>query len=194
MSSDSLQFRVLDVLVNAPSSVAALYGDLLFLCGYKPSVLNPLRHALDDLEKRGWVIAKLMTHEGQFEQQGRDRREPLWVRYASWLPEARREDLAVDEIGLWYALTDAGRAAWNAWGGEPAAELWQLDDDPGASSITVTAETSEKAERVLQHWLDTNHERVLCRRTVSVRDVQLRNGLLIADGVQIVCSYLPGKT
>src|SRR4051812_6259804 len=138
---DSLQFQVLDVLVNAPSSVAGIYGDLVYLAGYSPNVIQPCHHALDLLEERGWAISRAMTADGQFAALSSPARDSRWARYISWLAIAERTDLALDEIGLWYQITEAGRAAWAVWAGDTTRTLWQLDDDPGVLSIAVTAET-----------------------------------------------------
>jgi len=188
---DSLEFRVLDVVVNAPSSVAGVYGDLVHVLGYSPTVLDALRGACDALERRQWVICRLMTAEGQFIQPTDDQRESCWSQYGGWLPGALREELAIDEVGLWYRLTDAGRQAWEAWSDESRHERWQLDDDAIAGRIMVTAESTEIAERALKAWLDAHPSYRVTQNQVAVgTGVPLRSGEVIERGVTVDYWYV----
>jgi len=190
-AEDSFSFRVLDTLVNAPSSVAGVYADLVYLLGFDAhQVLAPLRRALELLEQRGWAQARLQEEGGSLKQASDDDRERCWKQYASWLPSAAREDLAVDEIGLWYGITDEGRTAWSAWAEEPEDAPWQLDDDAVKGVVTVIAENEETAERRLAQWLAARGGSTAAKKEVSpVAEVQLRSGRVLSRGVRLRCTY-----
>jgi hypothetical protein len=179
---------LLDLLVDAPASVAGLYGDLVYYHGHQADVIEPLRVALEQLERREWVFAS--TESGRRLDPRFDERARLWERYAFWLPMAQREDLPIDGIGLWYELTDAGRRTWKAEVSEPVTEHWELEDETPSRRLWVTAESDEACERVLKSWLDT-HPRIqlTSRMAMVVIDFRLRSGRVLARGSQMICAY-----
>ena len=190
-TEDSFSFRVLDSLVNAPSSVAGIYADLVYLLGFdRRQVLVPLRQALDRLEDRGWVLARLQKEGGELEQASTDIKERCWKRYASWLPDAAQDDLAADEVALWYGITEPGRTAWSAWADEPKDATWQLDDDAIEHRITVVAESENSAQQRLEEWLSKRGCIASGGKQVSaVAEIRLRSGQVLAQGVRLTCSY-----
>lgn len=190
-TEDSFSFRVVDTLVNAPSSVAGIYADLVYLLGMDAhQVLESLRRSLDALEQRGWVLARLQAEDGNLKSASEEDKRRSWNQYVGWLPSAARDELAVDEVGLWYGITEAGRAAWNAWAGESHEALWQLDEDATKRLVSVVAENEEAAERRLAEWFSERGGFMPCTKEVSpVADVQLRSGRVLARGVRLTCSY-----
>lgn len=193
MSTDeSFSFRVLDTLVNAPSSVAGIYADLVYLLGFdERGTIASLRQSLDQLEVRGWVLAR--TQSGAtLKVAEEDDKTRCWARYAIWLPHAAREELAVDEIGLWYGITETGRDAWSAWAtqAEEDPSPWQLDDDAVKCLVTVVAESEDIAERKLAEWLSRRGRLPTGSKNVaSVAHLELRSGRVLPVGVRLTCSY-----
>jgi hypothetical protein len=194
MGTGDLSFQVLDTLANAPSSVAGIYADLVYLMGYdRVRVLQCLRSTLDALEQRGSLLARVASPDagGGLTPALPSDKARCWDAYVAWLPTADRDDLAIDEIGLWYGLTDSGRAAWQASGTGKEAELWALDDDATTQTISIVAETQEAAERRLAEWL-VGHGDVAIASTESrpVAHVKFRSGQTLVSGVRLTCEYL----
>jgi hypothetical protein len=193
MGTEDLSRRVLDTLVNAPSSVAGIYADLVYLAGYDGErVLVPLRSTLDALEQRGWVLARVAPPEveGGLTLASHSEKDRCWDGYAAWLPRAARDDLAADEIGLWYGITESGRDAWRASADDGKAELWQLDDDSVKQTISIVAGSKEAAERRLTEWLLSRRGVAVSSKEVSrVAGVKLRSGQTLVSGVRLTCGY-----
>lgn len=191
-----LQYDVLDLLSNGPSSFAALYGQhLVRLCGYSDLEVSRAIGALVQMEQRGWVKAWQMADHGTFHEPTDAERQSARVSYETWLPSAHFEELPFDKTGLWYEMTPEGRIAWNTWsGGETGGRGWALYDDALARTIVVHAKSLEAAEEALQSWLAYNStvELVEGTKTVeSVSDFALRDGTVVRDALKIVWSYKP---
>lgn len=190
-ADDELFVLVLDPLANGPSSVAGLYSDLVYVAGIDARELpEQLRDRVERLERRGWVRARLQDQVGCLAPASDAERQRCWQQYARWLPTATREELAIDEIGLWYGMTDDGRDAWRHWAGEHDDALWELDDDLEGRIVAVVARSEELAHRRLAEWLAARgHVATGLRETTPVRDVHLRSGRVLAQGVRASCRY-----
>jgi hypothetical protein len=98
----------------------------------------------------------------------------------------------VDEIGLWYGITEKGREAWSAWAtrDEDDSSAWQLDDDAVRRLVTVVAESADAAERKLAEWLSRRGRLPTGRKEIaSVAHVKLSSGRVLPVGVRLTCSY-----
>lgn len=192
MDTETLSFHILDALVTAPSSVAGIYADLVYLLGFdRQQVVEPLHHALETLESRGWVAARLsQPNTEMLRPASGDEKEQCWRRYAVWLPAITRNDLAVDDIGLWYGLTDAGRTAWQTFGVGAPADTWELDEDAEQRKVSVVAESREIAELRLSEWLLRRPGITITAKHVSpIAMCKLRNGRMLYSGVRIMGDY-----
>lgn len=187
--TNELQFQVLDSLINAPSSVAGIYGDLVWLRHYdRWAIVDALETAIEGLEARGWVAVARVAPDGSFEALTTASRTACWEEYRNWLPNAEREELALDEVGVWCRVTGAGQAAWEDWSGQPGGQ-WQLDHDVGARRVTVEAATQQLADQILERWLSDNSAVALRKERKDVLGAMLRSGSTINRGVRVDCVY-----
>lgn len=195
-AEESLQHELLDLLVDGPSSFAALYGGLVRHCGYPTTLELPrIINALLEMEQRGWVKASQMAEDGSFHEPTEDERRSDLLAYQAWLPDAAFEDLSLDEVGLWYEITTEGRAEWKQW--SPDAEgqsrpRWMLDDLSDTQTIRVQAKTIEAAEEGLRWWLSHNQGIDLVSNGKTVEPVSvftLHDGTVITNGVELVYQY-----
>lgn len=188
-----MSFQVLDTLVNAPSSVAGMYADLVYLMGFdRERIVEPLRATLDTLEQRGWVVARMAppNEGGGLRLASRGDRDWCWLEYAVWLPKATRDDLAADEIGLWYGITESGRDAWQTVGADAEAELWELDEDAERHTVSIIAGSEEAAERRLSEWLLRRPDIAVTSKELStVVGLKFRSGRTLLSGVRLISGY-----
>ena len=103
--------HVLDLLVDGESLFAALFFGLRRHWGHTEVEVDEALEILQQLEDRRLVQARQMEPDGTFRapvaaDYERSRRE-----YCQWLPQASASEVAVDEVGLWYQLTERGREA-----------------------------------------------------------------------------------
>jgi hypothetical protein len=184
------QQRILLELGHGPSHVAGLYQlephDEAPLVG-----LNRLLNDLEQLEAGGLIRA-----EGVFEPGDRAR---LFDAYRTWLPQAADVDLSVDEVGLNYELTDAGRAAVQAQlGPRDREDQWIVVlHDFHYGLIRVIGADEEIVARALAKELKrrgVNERRHLKTESRTVDRYVLPDGFVIADGVEYTYHYLPGDS
>jgi hypothetical protein len=191
-----LMNQLLDLLVDGPSSFAALYSAANRF--YPPDssrrfAVSELWEALGSAEKRGLVKAKVMRAEGNFTNVDEMRREQVRKRYEAWLLTAGFDEMSVDEVGLWFEILPQGRTEWRKWSGEAnAAQNWMLEQDAEKSTIVVYAKNAETAEKTLNDWLAQNPDMRIdprSRDVVSVDHFQLRDGTLVEGGVRVLVAY-----
>jgi hypothetical protein len=154
-----LQHLILDLLMDGPSSFLALYGALATNCGYvgRPS---HLMQSLAGAEEKRWLEILKATGSGTLQRPSRTDRERAVRSYEALLASAE-VDFSCDEVGLWFALTDAGRNECRRWFAEDGetrepAGRWSLDEDAEGETIVVHAETLELADEVVRRWLALN--------------------------------------
>jgi DNA-binding PadR family transcriptional regulator len=195
-TSNSLQHDLLDLLVDGPSSLAALFGSLVRNCG-RPADL-PISEVMDilfQMERDGWVRASQMDPDGIFHQPvtGPERLRDR-VAYEKWLPNSRLHELSVDEVGLWYEITETGRAEWRrtSQGKQQTQSRWMIDDLRESKKLVVYADKLETAKKALDLWLLQHRGIELKDETeavVSGITFSTRNGTRIEDGVRITYEY-----
>jgi len=114
-------------------------------------------------------------------------------RYREWLPNAAKDERAVDEIGLWYEITESGRDEWTQWSQDPEAlPRWALDDDSVSRVVTVRAASLSDAENALSTWAAQNPRIELVYETKEIAQLsqfRLRSGVLLTDGITVTCGY-----
>lgn len=193
---EALQYNLLDLLVDAPSSFAALYGGLVHHCGYSSSLdVSLVSDTLAEMERQEWVKAMQMAEDGSFHVPTAEERKRNLAAYQAWLPNAAFVELSLDEVGLWYELTAKGHAEWKQWiDGEEQehSRRWTLDDLSDKQTLIIQAENLEIAERVLDWWLSHNTVVKLVNSSKSVEPISmftLRNGTVVTDGIKLVCEY-----
>lgn len=191
----SINDRLLDLLIDGPSSFASIYGGLVQHYGYSnQSGIQPVMEALAALEQGGLVRASQMSDDGSFHEPTNDDRSRSEAAYSLWLPRARFEELSVDEVGLWYELTAAGRDEWRRFADHEAepSRQWMLDDDGDTQTITIQSDTQERAETALRLWLSYNPRMKVIPGSKVVEPMSafvLHNDTVIRDGVKLVCRY-----
>lgn len=195
-AEEPFQHDLLDLLVDGSSSFAALYGGLMHNCGYPADMdVASVMNTLAEMEQRGWVNATQMDENGSFHKPTEDERRSDLLAYQRWLPDATFEELSLDEVGLWYEVTNSGRAEWRRWSPdeeESHCPRWMLDELSDTQTVMIQAETLEAAEEALRWWLSYKQgiELVSSSRNIeSVPVFTLRDGTVITNGVKIVCQY-----
>lgn len=191
---ESLRHNLLDLLIDGPSSFAALYGGLVRHCGYSTGLdVFIVADALLSMEHMMWVKAWQMADDGSFHEPTDDERKNNLPIYQKWLPRAKFEELSLDEIGLWYEIKDEGRAEWRRWTGDKEREEpWVIDDLRDTETIIIQAETEGIADRALAWWLSHNPEINLVNGSESVElipDFRLHDGTVISNGIKLVWQY-----
>jgi DNA-binding PadR family transcriptional regulator len=195
-SGEALQYNLLDLLVDAPSSFAALYGGLVRHSGYSTGIdVSLVLDTLLEMERRGWVTATQMAADGSFHIPTAEERKHALLTYQTWLPKAVLNDLSLDEIGLWYELTAKGRLEWKQW--IDAEEhvhpgRWTLDDLSDTQTLIIKAESIGASESALDWWLSQNPAYELVsngKRTEAVSSFSLRDDTVISNGIKLVCQY-----
>jgi hypothetical protein len=190
---------LLDLLVLAPSSVAGLYGWLLRAWEYPAGFdVRILWDALEGMEAQGWVTAWQTDPEQDGSvphRPGDEERATTFAAYDQWLPGAAWEEFSYDPIGLWFEVTSEGRAAWQQGDGERTAsqaDLWMLDLDDATQTIVIHAATEDVAHERLHWWLSEHPDMKVVfdsDRVEPVSSFTLRSGVMVRDGVRLVCRY-----
>jgi|GEM_PF-2457621 len=191
----SLDRDLLDLLVEGPSSFAALYGALIRVCDYPRGLeVFQVMETLGSMEDRGWVQARQMFGDGSFGEATEEDRVRDEIAYQAWLPRAEFEELSTDEVGLWYLITPEGRAEWKTWAGndDRPTEEWALDDLREYRLLVVRARSLGVAEEVLRRWLSVHPEIELVARTRRVERIpafRSRSSAVVNEGVEVVNEY-----
>ena len=194
MQLREIDAHVLDLLVDGESSFAALYCGLSRLWSHTDVGVDEALGVLRQLEGRQLVLARQMEPDGAFRSPVAADYERAKREYGLWLPRAAASEVAVDEIGLWYQITEQGRQAWSQWSGGSgdAGDRWMLDDLADQGILEVRAERKDVAEVVLDRWL-AEHDRVQeiagTRAAVKIHEFVTRDGTRVADGVLVTSRY-----
>lgn len=196
VSSQLLHHHVLDLLIDGPSSFAALFGALLRHYDYGPGLsVDGALDALSVMEREGWVRARKMTERGTFRDPTEEDRANARREYRAWLPGAGGENLSLDEIGLWYEVEHKGRREWESWSKEGEGERrrnWVLDDVAHSRTISIQAESVKAAEEALRGWLSSNPSIELVEESKAIEalhEFEMRDRTVVSNGVRLVCRY-----
>ncbi len=193
----SLEHQLLDLLVDAPSPLGAVFRSLVLYCGYPRELdVSQVVNTLIRMERKGWVRAWQVPGDGtHHEASGRDLAEDLEA-YKRWITaETNLDDLSVDEVGLWHELTDIGREEWSRYYRKEVQgkdRAWMLDDVRDAMTLVIHASSDEAAEEALTYWLSVNPGIQLFESSRSLQHVsgfRLRNGALVPGGTKLTCRY-----
>ena len=157
MFGSQVQDDVLELLVNAPSSFAALFGYLSRGATTRINVAD-LAAVLTEFEKRGWVRLCLLSGNGAFRPVTKEDLHRAIAEYSAWLDHATDsgigvDELSLDEVGVWVELLPAGRKEWEQRSAPaPTSKGWVLDQDAAAGTVTINAKDVGSAERALLDW------------------------------------------
>lgn len=201
MSAALVESQLLDLLVDGPSSFAALYGAANRFLRVEDSarfVVEDLWEAVTGMEAAGWIKARLMLPTGTWAEPTELDRERARRQYERWLPDASYDEMSVDEVGLWLELQPRGRDEWKRWSeAVEHSRKWVLDLDPKTSTITVTAETAEQGEQALAEWLEHRPDIELVADTRVVQPsggFRLRDGTFVGGGINLRVTYRTSPT
>ena len=128
-SLNDLQAHALDLLVDGPSSFAALFMALRRHWGHRTADVDDVLEVLNRLNDDGLVESRQMEPDGTLRVPNAADLTRARLEYSLLLPVATAAEVSVDEVGLWYEITEAGREAWSAWG-EPRLKdgsRWTLE-------------------------------------------------------------------
>ena len=197
LREERLRDDLLGLLLDGPASFAALYGGLVRHCGYpkNASLLSEMMSTLLKMERCEWVRTAQMSGDGLFREPTEDDYRRDLRAYQAWLPEARLDELAVDEVGLWLEITMKGRMEGkHRLIDERKSETgrWTLEDLADARTIIVRAETEEVAAEKIQEWISRNPAIELVDGSENVErigDFELRDGTIIVGGVELSSCY-----
>lgn len=194
MHPNDIDAHVLDLLVDGESSFAALFYGLCRHWGHTDVDVNEALRILRQMEERGLVHARQMMPDGTFRVPVAADHERAAREYRLWLPRAAASEVAVDEIGLWYQVTERGRNAWSQWSGGSKEDRsrWTLDDRVDLGLLEVRAECQDVAEAAIDRWL-AEHRGVRevpgTRESVKISEFVMRDGTRFLDGVLVTCRY-----
>jgi hypothetical protein len=186
--------HVLDLLVDGESSFAALFFGLRRHWVHTEVDVDEVLDVLQRLEDLQLVHARQMDRDGTFRELIATDYERASREYCQWLPQATASEVSVDEIGLWYQLTERGREAWSQWSGgnEEYHERWMLDDRADQKILEVRADRRDVAEAALDRWL-AEHDEMLevsgTREFAQIPEFVMRDGTRVRDGVLVTCRY-----
>jgi hypothetical protein len=108
-------YYVLDLLVDGDSSFAALGVGLKKLYRDGETNVGALLCLLERMDTSGLIRLRQMNTDGSFRAVKSGDHEH-WLRgYEEWVPRATTDEAACDEVGLWAAITPAGRSVWAEW-------------------------------------------------------------------------------
>ncbi len=192
--NDELASTLIDLLIDGPSSFAALHRSLIrHRVDFSSVPVGVALSRLQGLEDVGLVRASQMdAHGGGWRQPTVADRERNGRAYGRWLPLASDEDVAIDEVGLWYELTELGRRVWEEQ--QPPADrhsAWVLDET-GSNLVSIRAETEAIAEEALRWWLAERAPKRLARLRKNARRINgftLKDGSRVQGGVELTCTY-----
>lgn len=191
-----LRFHILDLLIDGPSSFAALLGALARHYDYGPSLeVDTALSVLTSMEQAGWVRAGTTTDRGVFHHPSDADRAKAQDAYRAWLPTAAGEDFSLDEVGLWYEIESKGRNEWSRWSNEEEEgerKRWVLDDLTQSRTISIHAESANDAEEILADWLSSNPDIEIIeetKRAEPVSQFETKDGTVISKGVKLTCEY-----
>lgn len=164
---------VTELLLNGPSSFAAIYGFVARTIKMRPDV-TWLLTLLKKMEKTQQIQIAIMNTDGSTRDASGRALILAKQEYQKWLSNLSQaqlsaEALSVDEVGLWCALTDVGRQQVV----KTQETDWTVDVFEQEHLIRIRAETEEEAERVLHNWLERESALKVIRSTRTVsRDPQ----------------------
>jgi hypothetical protein len=192
----ALQNNLLDLLVDGPSSFAALYAGLIRHCGYPQSLsVSLVGETLLEMEKLELVKAQQMASDGSFHPVTDEERQCDLIAYQVQLPTADLNDVSMDEIGLWYELCPKGRGEWRQWidaQDRNEMTLWTLDDYSESHTVVIKAQTLEVAQVKLQWWLSINTDVELISNSRMIQTIQeftLQDGTVVHNGIKLSYQY-----
>ena len=184
---------LLDLLANAPSSFAALYGFVVRSLGSRPSVKEMI-DILTALETSGCVRVAQMTSDGSYRVPNLSDRAFAQRRYENWLQvpgaDLSVDALSFDPVGIWFELLPKGLADWTrrvstrGHGSPP----WTLDFNASDDTVVVHAPDAHAAHDALTKWLMLNPDYEARKDGTTMKSVPsfaLRNGTVISGGVQV---------
>jgi len=198
MDLSDREIDALELLAYGPSSFAALYYWLRFQCGYSDVGVTDVFVQLQQMERDSLVRAMQMEPDGAFRTPIAADYERAKRQYVQMLPQATASEVSVDEVGLWYEITESGRKAWSRWSESNGDDRdhWMLDDRADQGILEIRAERKDVAEAVLDRWL-AEHDEVQevpgTRECVKIPEFIMRDGTRVFGGVLVTCRYRSGK-
>ena len=195
-----LEYDLLDLLVDGASSFAALFTSLRrrrAAAGVEPA---RLLEVLWGLEARGLLRVRRRDVQGGVREAGPEDRARALEAYEAWLPRASAAEVGVDTVGLWFELTEEGRAAWALWSGSELdpRERWVLEDRSREGVVEIRAGWREVAESVLKRWLALHGDVEVLPGSITVTRLDPADGAAgrarprIREGVLLRCRYRRG--
>jgi hypothetical protein len=179
---------VLELLAHAPSSFAALYGFLVRNKLARADV-EAVHDALKSMEQSGLLRALRMQEDGATEAPTAAWCAEALAEYRAWLSPMGSsvpvEAVSLDEVGLWYELTGAGRERIGASPGQGQSD-WSLEVE--ADTITIYGKDEAVIDRCLKEWLERTPDFETATRSEPepVERFTLRSGVVVEPGFRVV--------
>jgi len=191
---DELSAALINLLIDGPSSFAALHRSVIRNCAAFSAVSVPATFSrLQSLEDAGLVRVTQMESDGKsWRTPTATDRERALRAYENWLPTASDEAVSLDEVGLWYEITESGRESWiDHQSAADRAAAWSLDE-VGNSTVSIRAESEEVAENTLRWWLSERAPKNVSQADKRIRPIAgfaLKDGSWIKGGVELTYTY-----
>ncbi|MDF0676703.1 MAG: hypothetical protein P0120_20570 [Nitrospira sp.] len=155
----SIQHQVLDLLVDAPNSLASLYQDLVNLYGYPREIsCDYLLDVIYDMEVAGLLRTMIENEdkEATLSTISIIDRNRIASEYNEWLSKAPLPDLSFDKVGVWMEITECGRELWKEWAklfGDDATSSseWQAGFNFDNNEIVIVSRNESEARRILEN-------------------------------------------
>ena len=185
---------VVEFLVDGPSSLLALFGDLKRYADGRAISLARTIELVREAEERGWVEVYMLSPTEARRPSVAERAAAEASYRASSTDEST--DYRIDEIGLWCRLSDLGRERWRELPGNwpvSVAALVKIRETFRGSQRIVVVEAPEaaQAESTLDAW-KREHPNVHAESSRLVEHpiaYELRSGVVVREGVRIVAEF-----
>jgi hypothetical protein len=182
--------EVLELLAHAPASFAALYG-FLVRNELAQADVGAVRAALESMEQRGLARGLRMKEDGATEEPTAAWGAEALAEYRAWLSPMGSsvpvDAVSLDEVGLWFELTGAGRERIFASPGQGQSD-WSLEVDEKADTITICGKDEAVIDRCLKEWLERSpgFEPATRSEPEPVQRFTLRTGVVVEPGFRVV--------
>jgi hypothetical protein len=178
-------------MVQGETSFAAFFVAFAEDLGYARSESGRALAALRGLAHEGFIDAWQMEDSGAFRPAVEADWDKAAAQYPGWLVTATRDDVALDEVGLWFTFTPRGWEQWERVVHPNDAAAWTMEIDRDARVIEVRAKTLEAVERALvAHGERDPYEEVPGTREVTAIDgFEWPKGRPIVGGLVVRLKY-----
>lgn len=191
-----IQWALIDLLVDGPSSFASLYAALVRHYDFAQSI-DPvsLMNTLEGMKREGLITILRASEEGTYAKATPEDCEQARELYSAWLSRADWGDVSVDEVGIWCEITLKGREQWARTANQsspPVTSKWMIDDQHDTNTIIIHAENLALAEQKLIWWQNAHPKITIVPSSRILEEnvkFTLQTGAIVTQGVRLIYQY-----